>query len=189
MTACLLMCTGARRKKVEELAAQGATVVIYVSPHNLCTVLSDCAVAFGGDRDCCLGKELTKKFEVFENTIVCALHLARGLWNSIESAAWSLVQDFDRGTLHELNEEYKDIVSKGEVVLVIGPAAKLKMGQEVDMVLASKLLDERLSAGDSVSRAARSVASEMGVGRRQIYQLAMEKEDLMDKQSPDGLCD
>jgi 16S rRNA (cytidine1402-2'-O)-methyltransferase len=45
-----------------ELAAEERTIVLFESPYRIARTLSECLAAWG-DRRCCLGRELTKKFE------------------------------------------------------------------------------------------------------------------------------
>lgn len=42
-----------------------ATAVIYVPPHSLLEQLEDMAAVLGGDRRCCVARELTKLHETF----------------------------------------------------------------------------------------------------------------------------
>jgi len=53
----------ARRERLERLADEPRTLVLYESPHRLAETLSDLAVAFGGERPACIARELTKLHE------------------------------------------------------------------------------------------------------------------------------
>ena len=55
----------ARRRRLEELAADPRTLVIYEAPHRIATSLADIAAACGGARRACIARELTKHFENF----------------------------------------------------------------------------------------------------------------------------
>lgn len=79
-----------RQTMFTKLAAEERTIVIYESPMRLLKTLVDCIAWFGPDRQCCVSRELTKKFE--ENA---------------------------RGTLQEVHDHFATKGVKGEIVLVI----------------------------------------------------------------------
>jgi 16S rRNA (cytidine1402-2'-O)-methyltransferase len=85
---------GKRRGIFARLAALAHTVVFYESPHRLAASLADAAAAFG-ERPAVVARELTK------------LH-----------------EEVRRGTLSELAAALAGETVRGEVVVVIGPAAK-----------------------------------------------------------------
>lgn len=86
-----------RVSRLEVLAAQSKTVVLYESPHKLLKTLTQCAEFFGGDRPVSVSRELTK---LYEQTL--------------------------RGTLAEMIEYFTQNTPRGEFVLVIGPEQKLQ---------------------------------------------------------------
>lgn len=53
---------GKRQRRLDELAAEPRTIVLFESPHRIARTLAEC-LATWGDRPACLGRELTKKFE------------------------------------------------------------------------------------------------------------------------------
>ena len=74
----------------KKLAAEERTMVFYESPMRLVRTLHNCIEYFGADRQCCVSRELTKKFE--ENK---------------------------RGTLKEVHDYFAAKTVKGEIVLVV----------------------------------------------------------------------
>jgi 16S rRNA (cytidine1402-2'-O)-methyltransferase len=54
-----------RRKRIEEIAAEQRTVVLYEAPHRLARTVSDLADACGADRRVTIARELTKLHEEF----------------------------------------------------------------------------------------------------------------------------
>jgi 16S rRNA (cytidine1402-2'-O)-methyltransferase len=85
---------GARRKALESLSAEAATVIAYESPHRILDSLGDMAEIFGATRPLVLARELTK------------LH-----------------EEFLRGSALTVREELERRGSvKGEITLVIGRA-------------------------------------------------------------------
>jgi 16S rRNA (cytidine1402-2'-O)-methyltransferase len=86
----------ARRRRLEELAAEPRTLVFYEAPHRIAACLADLAGACGASRRACVARELTKQFETFY-----------------------------RGTLGELAERARTDanMARGESVIVVEGAA------------------------------------------------------------------
>ncbi|WP_440996885.1 16S rRNA (cytidine(1402)-2'-O)-methyltransferase [Arhodomonas sp. SL1] len=53
----------ARRRRLEALAAETRTLVLLEAAHRIEYALADLAAVFGAERECCLARELTKRFE------------------------------------------------------------------------------------------------------------------------------
>lgn len=53
----------ARLKRLESLSDESRTLVFYEAPHRILAVLADMMIAFGNDREACVAREITKKFE------------------------------------------------------------------------------------------------------------------------------
>jgi len=85
----------ARRKRLESLAAEARTLVLYEAPHRVRDTLEDCAAVFGGERSATVAREITK---LHETTY--------------------------RGSLHELLARATEDADfgRGEIVLLIGGA-------------------------------------------------------------------
>jgi 16S rRNA (cytidine1402-2'-O)-methyltransferase len=86
--------SGARKKRLAQLASDDATHVLFVPPHKLRRWLPD-LIEVWGDRRACLARELTKKFEQFQ-----------------------------RGRLSELLDAYREKTPKGEMVLLVAGVEK-----------------------------------------------------------------
>lgn len=80
-----------RQTMLKKLATEERTMVFYESPMRLVKTLSNFIEYFGAERPCCVGRELTKKFE--ENK---------------------------RGTLQEVHDHFDLKPVKGEIVIVVG---------------------------------------------------------------------
>lgn len=78
-----------RKTRLEFLAQEERTIVLYESPHRIKKTVQDLQ-NYWGDRHCVMGRELTKKFE-----------------------------EFYRGKLSELQEHLNQKKVKGEIVLVV----------------------------------------------------------------------
>jgi 16S rRNA (cytidine1402-2'-O)-methyltransferase len=79
-----------RQTRLEQLAGETRTLVLYESPHKLLKTLAQFVEHFGGDRRICVSRELTK---IYEETV--------------------------RGTVEEVLEHFKTHPPKGELVLVV----------------------------------------------------------------------
>jgi 16S rRNA (cytidine1402-2'-O)-methyltransferase len=54
--------SGRRLRRLAELAGETRTIVLFESPHRIARTLGELLTAWG-DRRCCVGRELTKRFE------------------------------------------------------------------------------------------------------------------------------
>jgi len=54
----------ARRKRLQSLAAEARTLVLYEAPHRVRETLEDCAAVFGGERSAMAAREITKMHEM-----------------------------------------------------------------------------------------------------------------------------
>ena len=79
-----------RQTFLKKLATEERTMVFYESPMRLVKTLNDLIEYFGADRQCCVSRELTKKFE--ENK---------------------------RGSLQEVHDHFNAKTVKGEIVIVV----------------------------------------------------------------------
>jgi 16S rRNA (cytidine1402-2'-O)-methyltransferase len=130
----------ARLRQVER-AGLSATLVLYEAPHRLAEALAALAEGLGADRPAAVAREMTKRFE-----------------------------EVRRGTLGDLAAHYASAEARGEICVVVGPAAAEAAGEEE--------LDTRLraalAAGLSLRDAAASVAEATGARRREVYRRALE---------------
>lgn len=127
------------RLRAAERAGLQATQIWHEAPHRLADALADMAEAFGA-RPAAVARELTKRFE-----------------------------EVRRGALPELAAHYAAHEARGEITVVVGPAAE-EAGDEED-------LDARLRramAEHSVKDAAALVATATGLPRRTVYARALE---------------
>jgi 16S rRNA (cytidine1402-2'-O)-methyltransferase len=79
-----------RQTMMKKLAEEDRTMVFYESPMRLVKTLNEFIQYFGADRQCCVSRELTKKFE--ENK---------------------------RGSLQEVHDHFNEKAVKGEIVIVV----------------------------------------------------------------------
>jgi 16S rRNA (cytidine1402-2'-O)-methyltransferase len=102
----------ARATRLDEVAAERRTVVLYEAPHRLARTLADLATACGGTRRVALARELTKLHE----------------------EVW-------RGTLAEAAARVDEVVPRGELVVVLdgAPEPQAPTADEVDAAVRARL--------------------------------------------------
>ncbi len=79
-----------RQTRLQFLAEETRTMVLYESPHKLIKTLTQLGEYFGKDRSACVAREITKLYE-----------------------------EIKRGTLEELKTYYENNTLKGEIVLIV----------------------------------------------------------------------
>jgi 16S rRNA (cytidine1402-2'-O)-methyltransferase len=129
----------ARRKMLEGLARETMTVVVYESPHRILETLADM-------------QELLPTASVVVAREVTKLH-----------------EEFLRGSAAAIREilEARGTV-KGEITLIISPAAPVETGEPLDEVA-------RLAAsGIDRMQAIKTVAKRLGLPKREVYRLVTE---------------
>jgi len=137
--------SGARITWLTEFVAQQCTLVIYESPHRIVATLADIVAVFGADREICLARELTKRFE----TVIRAP--AAEVLNIVEDDAQQ---------------------QKGEFVLMIAGAKIHSAGLEENPELQPML---RVLLNHMPVKTAAKVASELtGVARKRAYELGVQ---------------
>jgi 16S rRNA (cytidine1402-2'-O)-methyltransferase len=143
-TGFLLPKSGGRRAALQglrgaEMAGLTATHIFYEAPHRLAEFLADAAAVLG-PRPAAVCRELTKHFE-----------------------------EVRRGNLDELAAHYASHQARGEICIVIGPAAAQETAAEdLDTALRTAL------ASMSVKDAAAAVATATGLPKKQVYARALE---------------
>lgn len=134
-----------RRSALTELSVETATLVFYESPHRITDLMADLVTVFGADRECVLGRELTKTFETF--------------YTGSAEAVLARLQDDPNG-------------ARGEFVVMVHGAAPLPPGAGVSLDT-DKLLG-LLIKELPVKKAARIAAEVSGLGKNELYQRALE---------------
>ncbi len=137
-----------RREALRRLGAEPRTVVVYEAPHRLGDALRD-ARELLGDRKACLAREITKVHE-----------------------------EFIRGTLSELVDRTSKKPPRGEMTLLIAPAANgdLAVPTGAASTLSTRV-EELISTSKMDHKAAlKQAARERGLNKREAYrQLLLER--------------
>ena len=138
-----------RRIRLEKLAAEERTIILYEAPHKLQRTLKDLKDTLGGKRRAAAVRELTKKHETVE-----------------------------RGTLEELEVHYNDEEPRGEFVIIIegaDPAENFAEEQKNWNELSVKEHYELYIAGGMErQKAMKQVAADRGLSKREIYKQLVE---------------
>jgi len=127
---------GERQRRLRELANIPATLVFYEAPHRLAASLADCAAELG-DRDAVVARELTK------------LH-----------------EQYSRGTLAELANQFSFTPAKGEIVLLIDRGRSEAVAPLSSL---AERVSELESAGVERKSALKQAAREFGLSRSEAY--------------------
>ncbi len=96
-----------RQTRLQQLAVEPRTIVIYESPYRLVKTLTQLAEFFGEDRQCSVAREISKKFE-----------------------------EHRRGTLVEVAQWYAEHEPKGEIVLIVAGTGRehhVEVNESVDV--------------------------------------------------------
>jgi 16S rRNA (cytidine1402-2'-O)-methyltransferase len=129
------------RLKALEQAGLAASMVFYEAPHRLAESLADMAAAFGAERPAAVAREITKRFE-----------------------------EVRRGSLGDLAAYYGAAEARGEICIVVGPAAAEAVVGDAEV---TAQLRAAFAGGLSVKDAAEAVAKATGRKRRDIYREAL----------------
>jgi 16S rRNA (cytidine1402-2'-O)-methyltransferase len=132
--------SGARRKQLETIRSSPQTEIFYEAPHRIEETLQDAVAVLGPMRRIVVARELTKIHEEF-----------------LRGAAAEIL---------EIAKQRGEI--KGEIVLLIGPAAEgeapvaqISIGDRIAQLMREEMLDEK--------SALKKVAKERGVSKSEAY--------------------
>jgi 16S rRNA (cytidine1402-2'-O)-methyltransferase len=129
------------RLRALEQAGLAASMIFYEAPHRLAESLADMAGAFGAERPAAVAREMTKRFE-----------------------------EVRRGSLSALATHYASAEARGEICIVVGPAAAEAVVGDAEV---TAQLRAALDSGLSVKDAAEAVAKATGRKRRDVYREAL----------------
>jgi 16S rRNA (cytidine1402-2'-O)-methyltransferase len=132
-----------RRRRLEQLAAEERTTVLFEAPGRVSGTLGDLAASLGGSRRVAVARELTK----------------------IHEQVW-------RGTLDQARTWAGEASVRGEVVLVVEGAPPMTPKEVEDAEVVSAIA-ARMAAGDRTRGAVDAVAAQFGIPRRRVYDLAL----------------
>ena len=135
---------GEKATVLAALAAETRTLIFYESPHRTADTLRAMAQAFGADRPAAVARELTKFHE-----------------------------EIARGSLTELIDWAESKTLKGEIVIVVGPAA---IAEPATFEQALAQVRTLVADGERLKVATRQVAQETGHSARELYNAALAEE-------------
>ena len=140
-----------RKRILEDLKDESRTMIVYEAPHHLKAALDDLYEALG-DRRISICRELTKKFEEVRPT-----------------------------TIADAISFYKENEPRGEYVLVIEGKSLEEQEEEKRSSWQEMSIEDHMKyyedQGISHKDAMKKVAADRGVGKREIYQALLDKEE------------
>ncbi len=142
-----------RREVLKDVQKRRETLLFYEAPHRLRTLLKELSATLGSTRCAVVARELTKKFE-----------------------------EFRRGTLEEHLTYFMDNEPRGEFVVVVEGTTDAKEETEGPQLLPAELVKSLMAQGIEKKEAMRQTARQMGISRREVYQLLLlteQKEDVL----------
>lgn len=138
-----------RRAQLTELKFQRATLIFYEAPHRLIETLRDLEEIMG-DRQLCVGRELTK------------LH-----------------EQLIRGTPGELLTYFESNAPRGEITLVIAGSRDNNLNQLLDRSITEQVEQLIRDLGISRNEALKEAAASRGLAKRDAYRLLLEEKATM----------
>ncbi|GAB4285682.1 MAG: 16S rRNA (cytidine(1402)-2'-O)-methyltransferase [Oscillatoriaceae cyanobacterium] len=133
----------ARRERLQAIATETRTIILYEAPHRLVQTLEDLGENLDNQRHLVIARELTKLYEEF----------------------W-------RGSIGQAISHYQlDIKPQGEFTLIV--AGNTQTHEPLSEEALKSELENLLKQGMSRSQATQHLAQAAALPRRQIYQLAL----------------
>jgi len=130
-----------RRERLLELRTLDATLICYEAPHRIMDLLVDISMAMGAEREVCIARELTKKFET--------VRLSR-----IDELIAAMSKDIQQ--------------QKGEFVVMIAPVTSLDKVDEIKPEVLDML--KELAEILPPKKAAQIVSNFSGISIKQLYE-------------------
>ncbi len=130
-----------KKQRIEELATQEKTAIIYEAPHKLLTTLTDLCAVLEEERSVTICREITK---LHEEIFITTLGGAKKL--------------------------YSEKAPRGEFVLILAGAERTQgEAQQFTLEMAVQIAKEYMENGDSASMAAKKAAQQTGFAKSEIY--------------------
>ena len=129
-----------RKKELQKIASYPFTLIFYEAPHRISETLEEIRVVFG-NRQACVARELTKKFE-----------------------------EYTRGTIDELILKSKEKPFKGELVLVVEGTHFEEVATISNAEILEKI-NELIEKGVSASEAIKQVAQDNKLRKNEVYRI------------------
>lgn len=129
-----------RREALARLRAETRTTIFYDAPHRLADTLGEVVEELGADREVAVARELTK------------LH-----------------EELVRGSAAEVQKHFMASGIRGEIVLMIGPAAE----QDGPLLTVKEALQQLLAENTPLRAAVKQVAKAFGLPGDEVYKEAL----------------
>ena len=145
-----------RRERLEAIAAEPRTSVLYEAPHRLLQLLDELMELCGGDRPLQVARELTKRHE--------------------QQVGPTVATALEHFSVHK---------PQGEFTLVLGGAPEA-VAEDHDDAYWRDALQQLIAAGLSANAAAKHLASRSGRSKRELYALLHHTAEAADWPEPNG---
>lgn len=134
-----------RIKALNQLSGETRTIIFYETPHRLVQTLNDIK-QYLGDRNICVAREITKKFE-----------------------------EVSRGKVSEMIRKFTESKPRGEFVIIIEgiKGLKAKKGRKGNEEYI-KLIKDMIRAGLSRNDAVKIIAKRLNVPKNELYRASLE---------------
>lgn len=136
-----------RMELLNKIKKDDRTLIFYEAPHKLQRTLKD-MYSVWGNRRIAIAREITK---IHEEVI--------------------------RTTLKDAISYYKEVLPKGEFVLIIEGAEEEKTEEQISIEKAVMMVKDLYENGTPLSVASKQVASETGFKKSQLYSLALDNDE------------
>ena len=136
-----------RMELLNKIKNDDRTLIFYEAPHKLQRTLKD-MYSVWGNRRIAIAREITK---IHEEVI--------------------------RTTLKDAISYYKEVLPKGEFVLIIEGAEEEKTDEQISIEKAVMMVKDLYENGTPLSVASKQVASETGFKKSQLYSLALDNDE------------
>ncbi len=129
-----------KRDRLEQIKNDERTLIFYEAPHKLINTLEHMLEIFG-DRDICLARELSKKFEeIMRLKISFAIN------------------------------RFKEVSPRGEFVIIVkGYIAKNEIEKQISKDYIIKRVGDYIKEGNEKNNSIKTVAKELGLPKREVY--------------------
>lgn len=138
---------GGRMELLNKIKKDDRTLIFYEAPHKIQRTLKD-MYSVWGNRRIAIAREITK---IHEEVI--------------------------RTTLKDAISYYKEVLPKGEFVLIIEGAEEEKTEEQISIEKAVMMVKDLYKNGTPLSVASKQVASETGFKKSQLYSLALDNDE------------
>lgn len=137
-----------KKERLEEIKKDTRTLIFYEAPHKIVGTL-ECMLEVLGNRNICIARELTKKFE-----------------------------EINRTTIADAINRFNEVPPRGEFVIIIeGKTFESIINNEVNEEYIIKKVEEYIKEGNEKNSSIKAAAKELGLSKRDVYNMYLSKKE------------